>query len=279
MGKSAAVKRLCDLLNTFVGGWSECALSDMSLGRLSQQPLAGFPAMYVQPYFTSPSFCVTETNRCADGVRFLHPFTMRTNARLVCLSMPRLKAGPHWVLKKAYRREWIGKQRGMWRVRNRKGSEFQWFWGFQPLFTALVYIIYKSCENERLTGTGSNLCVNAWQEREVMQFSCSTALSCFIFCLLSDCSIIIMAITTNWESARWGVCLLTQSLEYWNISQCMAVLFVSLFSAEFLAMALCFGLDFSAGSYSIFRMWPGYCCHAVVSCSSLPIQHKPICIL
>lgn len=91
---------------------------------------------YVQPYFTSPSFCVTETNRCADGVRFLHPFTMRTNARLVCLSMPRLKAGPHWVLKKAYRREWIGKQSGMWQVRNRKGSEFQWFWGFRSLFTA-----------------------------------------------------------------------------------------------------------------------------------------------
>lgn len=45
MGESAAVKRLCDLLNTFVGGWSECALSDMSLGRLPQQPLASFPAM------------------------------------------------------------------------------------------------------------------------------------------------------------------------------------------------------------------------------------------
>lgn len=52
-----------------------------------------------------------------------------------------------------------------------------------------------------------------------MQFSCSTALSCFICCLLSDCSIIIMAITTSWESAQWGDCLLTQSPAYRNISQ------------------------------------------------------------
>lgn len=55
MGESAAVKRLCDLLNTFVGGWSECALSDMPLGRLSQQPLAGFPAMY-SPISIVPHF-------------------------------------------------------------------------------------------------------------------------------------------------------------------------------------------------------------------------------
>lgn len=65
------------------------------------------------------------------------------------------------------------------------------------------------------------MCERMAQEREVMQFSCSTALSCFICCLLSDCSIIIMAITTNWESARWGDCLITQSPEYWNISQCL----------------------------------------------------------
>lgn len=68
------------------------------------------------------------------------------------------------------------------------------------------------------------MCERMAQEREVMQFSCSTALSCFICCLLSDCSIIIMAITTNWESARWGDCLLTQSTEYWNISQCIGCL-------------------------------------------------------
>ncbi len=48
---------------------------------------------------------------------------------------------------------------------------------------------------------------------------------------------------------------------------------------DFQPWLLCFGLDFSAGSYIIFRMWPGYCCHAVVSCSHLPTQHKPICIL
>lgn len=39
---------------------------------------------------------------------------------------------------------------------------------------------------------------------------------------------------------------------------------------DFQPRLLCFGLDFSAGSYIIFRMWPGYCCHAVVSCSHLP---------
>lgn len=68
------------------------------------------------------------------------------------------------------------------------------------------------------------MCERMAQECEVMHFSCSTALSCFICCLLSDCSIIIMAITTNWESAWWGDCLLTQSPEYWNISQCIGCL-------------------------------------------------------
>lgn len=127
-------------------------------------PLTAAPCLlscYVQPYFNSPSFCVTEKSCCADGVRFLHPFTMRTNARSVCLSMPRPKAGPHWVLKKAYRREWIGKQRGMWRVRNRKGSEFQWFLGFWSIFTASFT---KAVNTQGLTVTGSNLCVNAWHK-------------------------------------------------------------------------------------------------------------------
>lgn len=63
------------------------------------------------------------------------------------------------------------------------------------------------------------MCECSAQECEAMQFSCSTALSCFICCLLSDCSIIIMAITTSWESAQWEDCLLTQSPAHWNISQ------------------------------------------------------------
>lgn len=103
----------------------------------TRSPLTAAPRSFplCTAHFNSPSFCVTETSRCADGVRFSHPSTMRTNAHPVCVSMPQWpKAGPHWVPKKAYQKNWIGKQRGMWWARNRKGSEFQWFWGFGPFF-------------------------------------------------------------------------------------------------------------------------------------------------
>ncbi len=175
---------------------------------------------YVQPISIVPHFVWQKraAELMASDSR-IPPQWGQTHAQSVYLCHL-LKAGPHWLPEKVNRREWIGRQRGMLCVRNWKGSEFQWFGGFGPFFVLRLHHSQKLWKHEVWQAQATNLCVNALaQEREVMQFSCSTALSCFICCLLSDCSIIIMAITTSWKSAQWGDRLLTQSPAYRNISQ------------------------------------------------------------
>lgn len=85
--------------------------------------------------------------------------------------------------------------------------------GIWPLF---MPALHRSQTLWKHQGWKAQALIYVWTHSEVMRFSCSTALSCFIWCLLSDCSIIIMAITTNREFAQWGYCLLTQLPAYWK---------------------------------------------------------------